>query len=318
MSRKPTGSGHFFRDLHGRVTDAITRLSDPREKHIRKTRKAKRRSVRFGTTSGVAGGGTVALAISSAPDWTVITGGGITALCAVPAVMAWQRFRKYKAEPLPPIRPQRRFHPGYTSAAYDPLLRLGDVEQSLYRLLTVLSRSHVVPHDEIEEISVVSTAAADALESAARDIVEMEHAQRSLRGSSSHVHRQDLSGPIEALVDRINSGVAEVQKLAETATVMTQAAFGPQPAGPLEQVDNHRAQLRDAVDRLEGLTYGLRELHTVWTDAPPSVGSAEALHPTPAPPTRAPWSDPIGRHHEASIEPRPAQPKDKNRPRETY
>ncbi|MBD8505421.1 hypothetical protein HT102_02815 [Hoyosella sp. G463] len=277
MTSRAGGAGQFFRDVHGRVTDAVTRFTDPREKQIRRTRKARRRSVRLGTGSGITATGTMGLAAASAPDWTIIAGGGATALLAVPAVMAWQRFRVYRSQPLPPVRPARRFHPGYTSAAYDSMLRLGDAEQSLYRMLTVLSRAEVVPHADLEEISVASAAAGDALEATARDIVEMEHAQRALRGSGQRRGRagngasgaqHDLRVPISALADQVSDGVEEIEALALAASQMTEAAFDPsRPAQPggrsLEAMDRRRAELLDAADRLEGLAHGLRELNSL-------------------------------------------------------
>lgn len=279
MTSRASGAGRFFRDVHGRVTDAVTRFTDPREKQIRKTRKARRRSLRLGTASGISGTGTVGLAIASAPDWTVVAGGGATALFAVPAVMAWQRFRGYRAQPLPPVRPARRFQPGYSSAAYEPMLRLGDAEQSLYRMLTVLSRAEVVPHADLEEISVAGAAAGDALETTARDIVEMEHAQKALRGSGlrrgmASSAQRELQQPIRALTDQVTSGVEEIEALARAASQMTEAVFDPSgprlPGGrSLETMDMRRAELLDAADRLEGLAHGLRELNTLRDPAAP-------------------------------------------------
>ncbi|WP_149359917.1 phage shock envelope stress response protein PspM [Lolliginicoccus suaedae] len=285
MTSRAGGAGQFLRDVHGRVTDAVTRFTDPREKQIRRTRKARRRSVRLGAASGITGTGTVGLAIaSSAPDWTIIAGGGATALFAVPAVMAWQRFRTYRTQPLPPVRPARRFHPAYSSAAYDAMLRLGDAEQSLYRMLTVLSRAEVVPHSDLEEISVTSAAAGDALEATARDVVEMEHAQKALRGRGQRRGapgaQHDLRLPISALADQVTEGVEEIEALARAASQMTEAVFDrSRPAQPggrvVEAMDKRRAELLDAADRLEGLAHGLRELNALrW----PAAEEPMAMH----------------------------------------
>ncbi|MBB3038502.1 phage shock envelope stress response protein PspM [Hoyosella altamirensis] len=248
-------------ELQGRVTDAARKWTDPREKLLRKTRRARRRTARFGGLTVFSAAGTGTLALSSAPEWTIVAGGGVTVLAAVPAVVAWQKFREYRARPLPPRRPARRFEPHHASAVHSAMTRMSAAEQSLYRLVLVLNRSNAIPSGEADEILRATMAAGDALETAARDTVGMEYARTRLHATGDRTGAAaDLAEPIRNLTAHINRGVAEVEDLTATAARMTDAALGMSREGVLSGLDQQRDDLLSVTDRVAGLTSALQEL----------------------------------------------------------
>lgn len=257
----PGDARQWWSDIQGRVSDVARKWTDPREKQLRKVRRARRRTTRYGGMSLVSGAGMGALALASAPEWTVVVGGGMTALFAIPAVAAWGKFRKYRSEPLPPPQPARRFQPHHASAVHAPMTRLGAAEHSLYRLVLVLDRSQALPPGEAEGISRAAMTAGDSLEGAAKDVVGMELARAKMRQARSHTGTStELTEPIRVLTDYVTAGVEEIEDLASVAAQMTDAALGvPRPTA-YTVIDQQREQLRDVTDRVAGLTIALHEL----------------------------------------------------------
>lgn len=240
--------------ISGSVSDFTRRWTDPRERQLRKMRRAERRTVQYGTVSGASAVTTAGLAVASAPEWTLVAGGGAAALFAVPAVLAWKRFRNYRKAPLPPRQPGRRFVP-YGSVATGLMRRLMASEQSLYQLLLVLSGSQSVPPDEVGEISTAAWETADALEAAARDIAAMEHAASTAKHTYAH-----LESAIQGTVQRLNDGVVQYEALVEMAAKMASATSVTATSDPVGGFARQRHDLMAATDRLEALAGALHEL----------------------------------------------------------
>jgi hypothetical protein len=235
------------------VADFARKWTDPREKRLRKMKRARRRSVRYGSASGVSAVSTAGLAVASAPEWTLVAGGGAATLLAIPAALAWRRLRQYRKDPLPLRGPLRRFVPN-GAAATGLMRRLVASEQSLYQLLLVLAGSQSVPPEEVDEISTAAWETADALEGAAREIAAMEQASRAAKHTYPH-----LESAIAAVLQRLSDGVAQHEALVAMAAQMAAAAA----ADPFGGLDRYRHDLMAATDRLEGLAGALHELANV-------------------------------------------------------
>ncbi|SNS26383.1 phage shock envelope stress response protein PspM [Rhodococcoides kyotonense] len=232
------------------LVDKANRWNDPRQKHIRRTRRARRRGSWFGGASGVSVASTAGLAAASAPEWTMFATGGGAMLFAVPAVLALGRYRRLRAQPLPPARPGRATLPDSGSAAYAPMYRLAGAQRSLYELTGILARSESVDSAELAETTEVAAAAATALASMATDVVSMERAAASNTMAAEH-----LGPTIRNAADQLHSGVDQFEELVAAAARLTAPAQLPSSA-----VDLRRAELTSATDRLDGWATALTEL----------------------------------------------------------
>lgn len=98
----PNGSlPETLRDMGEHALVAVRRWADPRERELRKRRRARRRSYQLGTVSGLTTAGTVGLVVISAPAWAVVVlGGGAVALVTGTALSA-RRYLRLRRSPLP-------------------------------------------------------------------------------------------------------------------------------------------------------------------------------------------------------------------------
>ncbi|WP_174565308.1 phage shock envelope stress response protein PspM [Rhodococcoides yunnanense] len=232
------------------MVDAAGRWNDPRQKQIRRIRRARRRGSWLGGASGVSTASTVGLAAASAPEWMMLATGGTAMLFAVPAVFAVGRFRRLRAQPLPPQRPGRTALPARTSAAHEPLQRLAGAQRSLYELSGVLSRSESVDPADLADTMEVAEGAAAALRAMAGDVVSMERAAESNARAAAH-----LESAISGAAHDLESGVDQYEELVAAAARLTAPA-----RLPMSSVDVRRAELTSATDRLEGWATALAEL----------------------------------------------------------
>ncbi|MFC7450068.1 phage shock envelope stress response protein PspM [Rhodococcus daqingensis] len=240
------------RSVGGSVASAVRKWSDPREKLLRKRRRANRRRVRYGTVSGVSAVGTAGLVVASAPEWSLIVGGGAAALFAVPAAAAWRTYRRLNEIPLPVRSPSWRGLPPVGSAAREPVVRLVGAQTSLHELLGVLTRSAVVAGEDIEEIGETAESAAEALHAVADDVVAMERAGSNASGLQ-------LGDTIDATAARLSAGVAQYEELLASVARMT----APAAADSLGALERQRSEMLAASDRLEGLAGALEEIAAI-------------------------------------------------------
>ena len=241
-----------LRDATGAAVDAARRWRDPAAKLRRKKRRARRRARLFGVAGGTWGIGTATLAAASAPDWTIVATGGVTAACVVPAVMAVRTFRRLDAVPLPPPGPGLRKLPPAGSVARAPMERLSADEQSLARLLGVLARSGAVAADDLEEIGEAARAASSALDAVVEDVVALEAASRGSAAAGAH-----LDTAITAAGQRLESGVDQFEELVAAAARL---AAAPESSRSMALLEQHRAELITTSDKLESWALSWQEV----------------------------------------------------------
>ncbi|WP_256983970.1 hypothetical protein [Rhodococcus sp. 15-649-2-2] len=236
------------------VFDAAGRRKDPRAKHLKKIRRARRRGIRFGAASSTTAAGTAGLAVLSAPEWSLFVGGGGAALMAVPAVFAVTRLRRLRSQLVPVGIPARRTLPQRGSAAYEPMARLAGAEKSLFELLGILARSETIGTDEVEETIGVASDAAQGLEGVAVDIAALERA-----GAASFATREHLRNGIDSAAADLAAGVDQYEQLVAAAARMT----GPAAFTSTTVVGVHRRELESATDRLQGWAEALTEIDRI-------------------------------------------------------
>jgi hypothetical protein len=236
------------------ILDAAGRRRDPRVKHLKKIRRARRRGIRFGAASTTTAVGTAGMAVLSAPEWTLFVGGGSAALMALPAAFAVTRLRRLRAQPVPVGLPTKRVSPQRGSAAYESMTRLAGAEQSLFELLGILARSETIGADDVEEMIGVTSDAARGLEGVAVDIAALERA-----GAASAVTREHLRGGIASAAAELATGVDQYEQLVAAAARMT----GPAGSVSATVVESHRRELLSATDRLQGWAEALTEIDAI-------------------------------------------------------
>lgn len=244
------GAADTARRFGESAVEAFGRWNDPRQKQIRRIKRARRRGSWFGSASGISAASTAGLAVASAPEWTMLATGGGAAVLAVPAAFAFTKYRRLRAEPLAAARPTKTALPGRSSAAYEPMSRLVGAQQSLYELSGVLMRSEFVDSAELAETGDVAAAAARALTEMATDIVAMERAADANARAGAH-----LAATIASSAAELGTGVDQYEELVAAAARLTT------PTGiPSSALEGRRAELVSATDRLEGWATALAEL----------------------------------------------------------
>ncbi|WP_408586789.1 phage shock envelope stress response protein PspM [Prescottella soli] len=243
-----------LREVGGSVADTMRRWSDPRERMLRKRRRARKRATRFGIASGASVVGAASLAAASAPDWTMVATGGAAALFAIPAVVAVSTYRQLTATPLPPAAASRRPLPPIGSAARAPMERLASAENSLQQLIGVLTRSAVVDVEELDRTGETAQAASAALRTVAGDVVAMKSAGRGTAAAATHLEQS-----IRAAVQQIDVGVAQYEGLVTAAAKMT----APAQSSSYTLLGQQRQDLLSASDRLEGWAEALGEVDEI-------------------------------------------------------
>ncbi|RBO96555.1 phage shock envelope stress response protein PspM [Nocardia puris] len=266
----PNGSlPETLRDMGEHALVAVRRWADPRERELRKRRRARRRSYQLGTVSGLTTAGTVGLVVISAPAWAVVVlGGGAVALVTGTALSA-RRYLRLRRSPLPQAAFVPRKQPPLRSAARAPITRLIGVERAMHGLVAQIAASHRLPEDELTEMVETAASGAAALHALASDIVGMERAIASL-GHTNPQAVQALIGNVRFALGRIEAGIAEYEQVV--------AAAGRVLAVPESSVVAHRfdgivAELRDAADRLDGWAQALTEVADSTAVAAPNLST---------------------------------------------
>ncbi|CCQ16751.1 putative integral membrane protein [Rhodococcus sp. AW25M09] len=236
------------------MLDAAGRRKDPRVKHLKKIRRARRRGVRFGAASTTTAVGTAGMAVLSAPEWALYVGGGGAAFMAVPAVFALSRLRHLRSQPVPVGLPTKRVTPQRGSAAHESMTRLAGAEQGFFELLGILARSETIGSEEVEEMIGVASDAARGLEGVAVDIAALERA-----GAASVVTRDHVRSGITSAAADLAAGVEQYEQLVAAAARMT----GPAGFASTTVAESHRRELASATDRLQGWAEALAEIDEI-------------------------------------------------------
>ncbi|MHA4849474.1 phage shock envelope stress response protein PspM [Rhodococcus sp. MSC1_016] len=243
-----------LRDAGESVVEAAQRWRDPRERLLRKKRRARRWAQRYGIVSGSSATGAAGLALAAAPEWSMVMAGGGAVVFAVPAVMALNRYRKLDAVVPPPGRPDRRSLPSPSSAAREPMERLVHSERALHGILGVLGRSASISPDDIEDTHRTARSAAAALHAVAVDIAEMESAAVGSRAAAPSLHRA-----IATAAAQLDDGVDQFEELVAAAAEVTV----PGASGAVGGLATERAELVSATEKLAGLAAALGEIDDI-------------------------------------------------------
>ncbi|QIS14152.1 phage shock envelope stress response protein PspM [Nocardia arthritidis] len=235
---------------------AVRKWADPRERELRRRRRARRRSFQLGTASGITTVGTVGLMIVSAPAWAVVVvGGGAVALVTGTALSA-RRYLQLRSSPLPQAAFIPRKRPPLRSMARGSIDRLLRAERALHGLSTQIARSRRLPVEELTEMVETAASGANALHALAADIAAMEQAL-GMVGRTNADAAAALTGNVRLTVTRLDAGVTEYEQVVAAASRILAV---PESAVLAHQFDGIVAELRHAADRLDGWAQALTEV----------------------------------------------------------
>ncbi|MEV6137017.1 hypothetical protein AB0L63_13365 [Nocardia sp. NPDC051990] len=245
-----------LREVGEHALVAVRRWADPRERELRRRRRARRRSFQLGTVGGLTTAGTVGLMMISAPVWAlVVVGGGAVALVTGTALSA-RRYLQLRSAPLPQAAFLPRKQPPPWSSARGPISRLVRAEKALHALGTQIARSNRLPDDELADMIETASSGAAALHALAVDITAMEQALGAM-GRSKSSAAVGLTENIQFALGRLESGVAEYEQVIAAAGRILAV---PESAVLRHNFDTIVADLRDAADRLDGWAQALAEV----------------------------------------------------------
>jgi hypothetical protein len=206
-----------FADLAAQKLNAA---ADPRARLLRKRRWALRLGLFFAFACVFWVLVTLLLASWNTPAWALLIPGIIAVGAAAPATLLLLRWRWLRAEPLPPPRPGAvRRLPPLGSAARGAMVALGTAERGMFSLLGVMERSHLLPADEIAELTHTANSVAATMSATATDVVAMERAV-----ASSPSSRTSLRPTIDAFSGQLNHGVQQYNEMVGAAAQLVSSA----------------------------------------------------------------------------------------------
>jgi hypothetical protein len=243
-------------DVVDMVARKISAVTDPRERLLRRRRRALRWGLIFaaGTvfwgvvTAGLAAWGWFALLLE-------ITG-GVAVVQAMIATLLLIRYRWLKADPLPPQRPtgSRRLPPP-SSAARPAMYALGASERGFFSLLGVMERGNMLPANEIGELTAAAKKSSAAMAATAAEVVSMERAAYGTPQSRSY-----LAPTINAFTAQLSAGVRQYNEMVTAAAQLVSSANADQGATLVASRRRYRDELTGATDRLVGWSQAFDEL----------------------------------------------------------
>ncbi|MGN2637004.1 phage shock envelope stress response protein PspM [Nocardia takedensis] len=245
-----------LRDAGETALVAVRKWADPRERELRRRRRARRRSYQLGTVSGLTTAGAVGLVVISAPVWAVVViGGGAVALVTGTALSA-RRYLRLRGKPLPQPGFLPRKQPPLRSVARAPIARLVRAERTLHGLIAHLGASQRVPREELVEMIETANSGAAALHALAADVVQMERALAVI-GRGNPAAGEAVSVNMRFALDRLNSGIIEYEQVVSAASTILAV---PENSVVAYRFDTIVADLRHAADRLDGWAQALTEI----------------------------------------------------------
>lgn len=265
LAPQPGSLPDSLREVGEHALVAVRRWADPRERELRKRRRARRRSFQLGTVGGLTTAGTVGLMVISAPVWAVVVvGGGAVALVTGTALSA-RRYLQLRSAPLPQAAFVPRKQPPPWSSARGPIARLVRAEKALHGLGTQIARSNRLPEDELADMLETAASGAAALHALAADVAAMEQALGAM-GRAKSVAAVGLTENIQFALGRLDSGVAEYEQVVAAAGRILAV---PESAILRHNFDAIVADLRHAADRLDGWAQALIEVADQHAPLPP-------------------------------------------------
>ncbi|TDV46337.1 phage shock envelope stress response protein PspM [Actinophytocola oryzae] len=197
--------------------------------------------------------------VGDGPDASMIAGGvaGVAATGALSIrstrrmVLLKRAGERFDAEHRPAVvAPTRPPLPPKSSAAYEPMQRLGEAEDALAQLVRQLSGTQgtpaSVPLESVLEAERAAAEAAQALRAVAAQLAAVELA----RDHAPPMERAPLVEGVRRLREQLDEGLTGYRGLLAAAGRVVAASTS---AGP-------KQELADATDHLAGLAVALREL----------------------------------------------------------
>lgn len=241
-------------DISELVFQKISAATDPRERQLRRRRRALRWGLIF--TAGTVFWGVVT-AILAAWGWFALLleiTGGVAVAQAMIATLLLIRYRWLKADPLPPQRPTNiRRLPPPSSAARPAMYALGASERGFFSLLGVIERGSMLPDNEIRGLTAAAKSSSAAMAATAAEVVSMERAAHAAPQSRSY-----LAPTINAFTAQLSAGVRQYNEMVTAAAQLVSSANADCGAAASRQL--YRDELAGATDRLAGWSQAFDEL----------------------------------------------------------
>ncbi|HUB54300.1 MAG TPA: hypothetical protein VMB04_03945 [Mycobacterium sp.] len=245
-------------DFSELVAQKISAVTDPRERLLRRRRRALRWGLIF--SAGCVFWGVVT-AVLAAWGWFALLleiTGGIAVVQAMIATLLLIRYRWLRAEPLPAQRPtnSRRLPPP-SSAARPAMYALGASERGFFSLLGVMERGNMLPATEIRDLTDAAKKSSAAMAATAAEVVSMERAANGTPQSRSY-----LAPTINAFTAQLSAGVRQYNEMVTAAAQLVSSASGdPVAAATADNAQQrYRTELTGATDRLLSWAQAFDEL----------------------------------------------------------
>ncbi|MFI6998018.1 hypothetical protein [Nocardia sp. NPDC050175] len=256
LAPQPGSLPDSLREVGEHALVTVRRWADPRERELRRRRRARRRSFQLGTASGITTAGAVGLVVLTAPAWIVVViGGGAVALVTGTALSA-RRYLRLRNTPLPQATFIPRKQPPLWSRARGPIARLVRAERALHGLGAQIARGNRLPDDELTDMLETADSGSAALHALAADITAMEQALGAMGRTKSPV-AVGLTDNLQFALGRLDTGVEEYEQVVAAAGRILAV---PESAVLRHNFDAIVADLRHAADRLDGWAQALTEV----------------------------------------------------------
>lgn len=256
LAPQPGSLPDSLREVGEHALVTVRRWADPRERELRRRRRARRRSFQLGTASGITTAGAVGLVVLTAPAWIVVViGGGAVALVTSTALSA-RRYLRLRNTPLPQATFIPRKQPPLWSRARGPIARLVRAERALHGLGTQIARGNRLPDDELTDMLETADSGSAALHALAADITAMEQALGAM-GRAKSPATAGLTDNLHFALGRLDTGVVEYEQVVAAAGRILAV---PESAVLRHNFDAIVADLRHAADRLDGWAQALIEV----------------------------------------------------------
>lgn len=243
-------------ELADTVVRKISSASDPREKLLRRRRRALRWGLIFVAGTVFWALTTVVLA---AWGWFALLleiTGGVAVAEAMIATLLLIRYGWLKSEPLPVQRPTKtRRLPPPSSTARPAMFALGASERGFFSLLGVMERGNMLPDTEIRDLTAAANQSSAAMAATAAEVVSMERAATGTPQSRSH-----LAPAINAFTAQLSAGVRQYNEMVTAAAQLVSSANGDHGSALMASRQRYRDELAGATDRLVGWSQAFDEL----------------------------------------------------------
>ncbi|HOW95278.1 MAG TPA: hypothetical protein PLF91_12400 [Mycolicibacterium fallax] len=232
--------------------------ADPRARQLRKRRYAWWLGTVFTGAMLTLIGVTALLALWDLPPWALLIPGLMAAAAAFPATLAFLRFRRLRALPLPTPRPANsRKLPPHGSAARPAMYALGASERGLFSLLGVLERGDLLPGEELRDLTEAANHASSTMTATAAEVVSMERA-----AATSPDSRSFLVPTINAYTTQLSAGVRQYNAMVTAAAQLVSSVNGGPGAASASPMSaqRYRGELIGATDRMLGWADAFEQL----------------------------------------------------------